>query len=132
MFGREQRPRFLGALMSDDTSKFPLFESVYTIVVELERLRAIFPKRLKYSLGEKLSMQSIGADDGEVVAQFVRNATDLSIKVQDALDLPSPFASSIRSLNKALLKLWFEMRADGVMHDAIAKVTGVNFAPHLV
>lgn len=30
-------------------------------MLELERLRTNFPKRLKYSLGEKLSMQSLGA-----------------------------------------------------------------------
>ncbi|MEN9835518.1 MAG: hypothetical protein RL011_1711 [Pseudomonadota bacterium] len=46
--------------MSNDTRKFPLFEAVYAIVLVLERLRINFPKCLKYFLGEKLSMQSLG------------------------------------------------------------------------
>lgn len=48
-------------LASDDNLKFPLFERVYAIVLELETSRIRFPKRLKYTLGEKLSQVSLNA-----------------------------------------------------------------------
>ncbi len=54
--------------MSDDLKKFPLFEAIYGLVLELERLRLRYPKRLKYSLGERLSMQSLTAMERAVAA----------------------------------------------------------------
>ena len=48
-------------MLGDDELKFPLFEAVYCIVLELEKARLQFPKRLKFSLGEKLSLQSLTA-----------------------------------------------------------------------
>ncbi len=58
----------------DDELKFPLFEVVYSIVLAIERARLQFPKRLKFSIGERLSLQGMAAIELTVSAVVDKEA----------------------------------------------------------